>query len=598
MILGSTRRHRRRMPYSERDDDVIANVNHSTNDERSPSPDISNPAKRSGTHNLNRNGYHEDKCRNVLVRYCAHVPRNYQYKDGIQQIFLILREHLGDENLDLAGGVLYELIEVDCDHTDDPGAAFQRWKYDHLRRYADLELPHVPHMTTITSTIIPTQKLAQWRLKHSRRYPFVLSDSSASIERASSIDPSCIRHRKTWLIDHTLYISSKGDGTRPLNSPNPKEFHEKQWSHEYGARGRLIEEREVPIISQDRPSNIPPPGTTDPLLDNSIYFKRLRRYYHKFGIFDKLKRKICVRSLKPEVEQRRHSWIPGGLMFESSFRGKLTGPENISTHPFPEGCEIPNAIFARKYLLIETSESLPLALSVKQMPTAESKAIDTIVQAVMDGSLIKANTWSFRGPFTPQLGFDGGLDYQWSPREPITTFRFDRNVSDQEDAGELGFDDRSEGYELDIIEDYADPQGTSTKRQGMVFGSGSGGGSKGVVQKQESTNYTTSNISISDNQGKDIPRVLSNAVYTPIARDQVPSSSSRLGLPLSESSQAKLSPTERSRRGARRKDPLLFKNVEFTTPTELDTSTSNRKITVIEISPNNSPQVPNRGFTR
>lgn len=51
------------------------------------------------------------------------------------QIFLILREHLGDENLDLAGGVLYELIEVDCEHTDDPGAAFQRWRHDHMYRY-------------------------------------------------------------------------------------------------------------------------------------------------------------------------------------------------------------------------------------------------------------------------------------------------------------------------------------------------------------------------------------------------------------------------------------------------------------------------------
>jgi hypothetical protein len=69
------------------------------------------------------------------VRYCGHVPRNYQYKDGIQQVFLLLRDHLGDENLDLAGGVLYELIEIDCEHTHDPGAAFQRWRHDHMSRY-------------------------------------------------------------------------------------------------------------------------------------------------------------------------------------------------------------------------------------------------------------------------------------------------------------------------------------------------------------------------------------------------------------------------------------------------------------------------------
>jgi hypothetical protein len=53
------------------------------------------------------------------------------------QIFLVLREHLGDENLDLAGGVLYELIEIDCEHTDDPGAAFQRWRHDHMSRHVN-----------------------------------------------------------------------------------------------------------------------------------------------------------------------------------------------------------------------------------------------------------------------------------------------------------------------------------------------------------------------------------------------------------------------------------------------------------------------------
>lgn len=42
---------------------------------------------------------------------------------------------MGDEHLGRAGGVLYELIEVDCQHTDDKGAAFQRWKYDHMKRH-------------------------------------------------------------------------------------------------------------------------------------------------------------------------------------------------------------------------------------------------------------------------------------------------------------------------------------------------------------------------------------------------------------------------------------------------------------------------------
>jgi hypothetical protein len=26
------------------------------------------------------------ECRNILVRYCAHVPRNFQYRDGVQVV--------------------------------------------------------------------------------------------------------------------------------------------------------------------------------------------------------------------------------------------------------------------------------------------------------------------------------------------------------------------------------------------------------------------------------------------------------------------------------------------------------------------------------
>lgn len=95
------------------------------------------------------------------------MPRNYQYKDGIQlvgvsspkrlaacltaiQIFLILRDYLGDEHLGRACGVLYELIEVDCQRTDDKGAAFQRWKYDHMKRHVCLGILIMRLMRTLT----------------------------------------------------------------------------------------------------------------------------------------------------------------------------------------------------------------------------------------------------------------------------------------------------------------------------------------------------------------------------------------------------------------------------------------------------------------
>ncbi|KAI1636773.1 hypothetical protein F4809DRAFT_662097 [Biscogniauxia mediterranea] len=371
---------------------------------------------RPSAHNPSRIGYSEDKCRNVLVRYCAHIPRNYQYKDGIQQIFLILREHLGDENLDLAGGVLYELIEIDCQYSDDHGAAFQRWRHDHMCRYADLELPHIPHMMTITSSIIPTDRLTRWRFEHPERYPFVLSDSSPSSQRL-----------KAWLIDHTLYVSSRNDGTRPLQSPNPKEFHEMQWNFDYGGKGRLVEEHDVILTSSDRPSEPSPPGTSDTMLPNSSRTKQLCHSLSRIGIIDKIVDKLGKSKKQPETEQRRRSWMPSSLIFEtgSLFKEKRAVSDHLSI-PLPGGCQIPNAIFARKFLLVGDGDVLPPYLPTNEMPTAESKATDTIVEAAASGLLDEDSAWSFRGPFTPQLGYDGGLDYRWGFCEPnVTVRRFD-----------------------------------------------------------------------------------------------------------------------------------------------------------------------------
>ncbi|KAL7624479.1 hypothetical protein AAE478_006044 [Parahypoxylon ruwenzoriense] len=549
-----------------------------------PPLNIDKASKRSGLHNLDRTGYDEEKCRNVLVRYCAHIPRNYQYKDGIQQIFLILREHLGDENLDLAGGVLYELIEVDCEHTDDPGAAFQRWKHDHLRRYADLELPHVPHMTTITSSIIPTEKLAKWRSQHTSRYPFVLSDSSPSVQRPS-IDPSCIRNRKAWLIDHTLYISTRSDGTRPLNSPNPKEFHEMQWNHEYGAQGRLIEERRVSLISPDRPSEMSSPGTADTLLVASNQPKGLRHSLSRLGILEKLTGKTGVHKEKPEVEQRRRSWIPNALVFETPlFKDKRAGSD-IAIVPLPDGCQVPNANFARKFLLVGTGDSLPPCLSLSQMPTAESKATETIVEAATRGLLDRAPTWSFRGPFTPQLGFDGGLDYQWTPRQPTITFkRFDVDTSTQ-DITNLQFDNESEGGALRRSQDGRIPLRTPSKRQGMIFNLETTGDYDDTTARP-STNYTTANISIPDSPETTTPRGIDETVNIALQLNQSPERDTEYGLTLT-SNRIGSSIIERHRHGLRRRSSLLFRNVEFTVPREApesDTPTSNRKFTVVELS--------------
>lgn len=275
-------------------------------------------------------------------------------------------------------------------------------------------------MTTITPSITPTTTLTRWRSEHPERYPFVLSDSSPSTER-SSFDPSCIRNRKAWLIDHTLYVSSRNEGTRPLQSPSPKEFHEMQWNSEYGGKGKLIEQREIPLTSPDRLSGSSPVGIAD-MTTTSIWSKKYRHSTSGDSTLNKLMRKLSQVKTDANADQRRYSWFHEMSSLSTDMR---PAADPIST-PLPNDCKIPNAIFARKYHLAEIGNNLPSNIHISQMPTAESKATDAIIEAANAGLLDKPSHWSFRGPFTPQLGFDGGLDYQWGLREPtITVRRFD-----------------------------------------------------------------------------------------------------------------------------------------------------------------------------
>ncbi|TRX90472.1 hypothetical protein FHL15_008641 [Xylaria flabelliformis] len=372
--------------------------------------------KRSGLHNLTRCGYDEEKCLNVLVRYCAHIPRNFQYKDGIQQ--------------------------------------------------ADLELPHIPHMTTITSSIVPTERLLRWRSEHADRYRFVLSDSSPMAKR-DCIDSSCVRNKKAWLIDHTLFVSTPGKGTRPMWTPNPREFHEMQWDPDYGVTGRFVEERELPIASLDRSSEASPPSTADTSRSPKSRSQRLRHSLSRISIIEKLVEKLGKQKKDPETKQRRRSWVPN---FESSslFKDQRAHCGTISV-PLPEGCQIPNAIFARKFLLVDNGETLPTHMPISQMPTAESKATETIVEAATTGLLNQASPWLFRGPFTPQLGFDGGLDYQWSSQDAGIAFRrFDLEAPLLE-TPYFDLDCSSRGGQFPGYDTHVKSRKSSSKRRARVF---------------------------------------------------------------------------------------------------------------------------------
>ncbi|KAI0518544.1 hypothetical protein F5B22DRAFT_599619 [Xylaria bambusicola] len=513
--------------------------------------------KRSGPQNLTRSGYGEEKCRNVLVRFCAHIPRNFQYKDGIQQIFLILREHLGDENLDLAGGVLYELIEVDCEHTDDPGAAFQRWRHDHMYRYADLELPHIPHMTTITSSIVPTEKLSRWRSEHADRYRFVLSDSSPISQREYA-DLSCIRNKKVWLIDHTLFVSTRSEGTRPMRSPNPKEFHEMQWDPDFGATGRLVDEREFPIASLDQSSDTSPPGSADTIESPSSRSQRLRHSLSSMSIIEKF---VGKRNQKkaPDIERRRRSWIPNTFIFDSSslHRDKRAQCGVVSV-PWPDGYQIPNAIFARKFLIVDDGETLPSHLPISQMPTAESKATETIVEAANTGLLNQTSPWLFRGPFTPQLGFDGGLDYQWNLQDCALTPRYDPNCSSR-NTELLGRNPRAKSQRL------------SSKRKGILVDLETGAEMKARAFKHGFLGYSASSKLIGERPQD----------HLPISFQYVSERSAA-----SSSNGTDILRFTLERQDQYRPDTPLFDNIEFTAQTETHYNVcspiTNRQTTVIE----------------
>lgn len=269
-------------------------------------------------------------------------------------------------------------------------------------------------MTTITPCFIPTERLAHWRFQHPERYPFVLSDSAPPSAERFSGDRSCIRNRKAWLIDNTFYVSSKTGGTLPLNNPDPKEFHELQWKAQ-DTTGRLIEEREVPLEHGKRSDDIPPGRASEARSTSSMQDQKTST--PRSSLLNRIAVRFSRKRKDQNQEERRRSWLPTALVGEGGLSFKDWRATNMTSPiPLPEGCGVPNAIFARKNLLVDEEDNLPSFATASQMPVAESKATDAAIEAAQSGLIGHEPSWRFRGPFTPQLGYDGGLDYQWTLR--------------------------------------------------------------------------------------------------------------------------------------------------------------------------------------
>lgn len=252
---------------------------------------------------------------------------------------------------------------------------------------SDFELPHIPHMTTITTSIRPTVNLVQWRQKHPHRYPIRLSDYYLST-RTSSNEPSCIRSRKAWVIDHTMYVSTRENGTCAFRSPSPKELHEMQWQIGTNRAGKFVKEEKIVPAASSCPGadainynvNIGPDGVQ---ANNSMVIKK------SISILRALKgRRDTLQTRDPET---RHPESNRRSRFASiiGLNTVLSSRESIDTNPIPlpDGCITPHAIFARKFSLIADNQPLPPSLSHEMMPTADIKARNLLADAAIQGSM-------------------------------------------------------------------------------------------------------------------------------------------------------------------------------------------------------------------
>lgn len=219
----------------------------------------------------------------------------------------------------------------------------------------------------------------------------------------SSLYPSGIGTRKTWMIEHTMYVSSRSRGTRTFRQLKASEFHEMQWSQNMGHRGRLVGEKSIDLAELPR-REIPERlsgqnerakhGHRRSLSTRLMRYEMITEIIHRFRLAEK--NNGPDDSPRAALEHDQHSTFVVHGMFEPRL--------DICVRD----CEIPNANFARKYGLFK--DNRPLPPFIRELPVAEDIAME-IASGHQPKELVY--TRSFQGPFTPQLWFDSGIDYRW-----------------------------------------------------------------------------------------------------------------------------------------------------------------------------------------
>lgn len=272
---------------------------------------------------------------------------------------------------------------------------------------SDFELPHVPHLTTVTTAIVPTSRLTEWRNKNPERYSIRLSDHAIPSREAPTYK-GCVRSRRHWMIDHTMYISSRNGGTQIYRCMNAKEFHEKQWASDDERRGRLVEHRSLELPPLSLSDEALTPFSEENEAEN--YSQHQSTVTKRTNDIIQMVRKISIRARpqKTTIEEPQLS-VELGLPVQAT-QG-VTKPASAYDLPIESERKIPNAAFARKHAIYEETRAIPPY--IRELPIAEARLASKVKKNVAKET---RHSWARKGPLTPQLWYDSGLDYRWSRR--------------------------------------------------------------------------------------------------------------------------------------------------------------------------------------
>lgn len=200
-----------------------------------------------------------------------------------------------------------------------------------------------------------------------------------------------------------MYVSSGQGGTAPYRSLKAKEFHEMYWSQDWGRRGTLVEERSIDISEFKRSCETKVEGAecenTEPLAHTTRGRRRLVSFRTKFHALS-AKTDIGCTSRRLKSDSNSATRPISTISSQDISHRQSVQP----SHQW----QIPNAIFARKFGLFTDSDPLPP--SIKESPIAESKVVNSLA---LDLSPDFAQYCSDQGQLTPQLWYDGGLDFRW-----------------------------------------------------------------------------------------------------------------------------------------------------------------------------------------